>query len=118
MVTAAVIAWGIAAAVALINSFVCAMRWTKAREQLDALESRVESATFVPPCAHQWRKVAEAVVPPIVHNGFSARGLSSWELRCMLSDQTEAAQGSTVLVLACDKCGETQTETVKGAPRV
>lgn len=88
----------------------------KLEGRVNTLEDRIDSATFVPPCAHQWRVIATTVVPSIQSNGFSARGLSEWELRRMIKEEREAAQGSTVLVLVCDKCGERVTQTVKGAP--
>ncbi len=86
-------------------------------KRIAQLEDRVDSATFVPPCAHEWRKVAETVVPSVTSGGFQSSGFSAWEITNIQRERLEAAQGSTVLVLACDKCGERVTETVKGAPR-
>lgn len=91
--------------------------YRRLERRVTGIAEQLARAAFVPPCAHEWRKVAETVVPSVRSGGFQSRGYSAWEVANIRREQLEAAQGSTVLVLACDKCGATQTETVKGAPR-
>jgi len=82
----------------------------KLEGRVNTLEDRVDSATFVPPCAHEWKVLREVVAEGQPMGG----EVNAGEL--VILALVERSQSSTTIILACDKCGERATQTMKGAP--
>jgi len=71
-----------------------------------------------PPCAHQWRVLFTSVTAPVEPGGvrLSVTDLSMFQVREIQAQRLKALQGSTLVLIACDKCGSRAVVELAGLP--
>jgi hypothetical protein len=96
---------------------LCAAFVRHVLRRVGKVENDMARATFVPECAHEWRKLAETVAPPVNPLSLRVWGEGSHLAAVQMQRQAIASQqGSTVYLLACDKCGERVAHQIQGNP--
>jgi hypothetical protein len=70
------------------------------------------------PCAHQWRVLFTSVTAPVELGAvrLSVTDLSMFQVREMQTQRLRALQGSTLVLIACDKCGSRAVVELAGLP--